>query len=102
MPTHVLCIRRLARILAGAALIAAAAAPAASAHVSRYSYDPAHPAGSLRLLRDYQGLVYTAVGPCAGAYRIVGSADCTHGPDPEPTSAPRPKPERSSRAAAGV
>src|SRR4051812_14863590 len=48
MLTHVLCIRRLAKILVGATLLAAAAAPAATAHTELPSpvLDAFHPLGA--------------------------------------------------------
>src|SRR3954471_11554950 len=56
------------------ALVALAAlAPAAEAHTSAPALQADPP--------TYQGLEYTAVGPCAGAYKVTYTDACTHGPD---------------------
>jgi hypothetical protein len=87
MPLNVLSLRRLARILVVVAALAALVAPAASAH-NGPQLDPS----LTKLLPDYRGLSYSAVGPCAGLYRILHTNRCTHGPDPVTpgTRSPRP------------
>jgi len=72
-------ILRAAARLAAPLALAAILAPAASAH-----FGPHPTRWTPALARAYQGLEYTAVGPCAGIYRIRTTSYCTHGPDPEP------------------
>jgi hypothetical protein len=75
--------RRLTSALAIAGVLAALCSAAALAHDGPSPPgDPLRPIDEPSLGLVYDGLEYTAVGPCAGSYRIVANGHCTHGPDP--------------------
>src|SRR3954454_8345414 len=73
--------RAMRRILLALAALAVAA-PAAQAHTAQPLAGPLDQTPDPALGLVYTGLQWTAVGPCAGSYKIGGADDCTHGPDP--------------------
>lgn len=71
-------------LLALVPLLAATAAPA-QAHQGTTRAAPAiTPVERPELGLTYRDLDFTAVGTCAGAYRVRNTTGCTHGPDPAP------------------
>ena len=66
-------------------LLAAIAAAPAQAHQQTAPAAPTvAPVERPELGLTFRDLEFTAVGTCAGSYRIKNTTGCTHGPDPAP------------------
>ncbi len=71
-------------LLALVPLLAATAAPAQAHQGTALAAPTVAPIERPELGLTYRDLEFTAVGTCAGAYRIKNTTACTHGPDPAP------------------